>query len=619
MAKVLKEGLVEKRGEGVLAGWKERWIVLYDNKTIEYYTDKSKKQLKGKIHINDDSLSPKYNNVSDAVHENNKEKNGFNIACQSRIWQFRCQTSQERDDWITAIQASFAANSFFGFSQQQEQKQQGDVSVVTIKVESSGPGRATGASTVEAEMEGGYAGAFDDSDSDDDAEDNKAVEDVKDDAKEDIPVPDLDHMSYLFNEIELEIAENKKNEASAAGAEEAAARLQATKERKLLQTGVDIGKYQAFISNNIENTTSLSFKEKRELYDLCYQHEFGNENGFYNNLLELLKERFLKFESPEKKEKYAMNSGMNAKMIGIIQLQDNLMTFQKQSEVIWKQINTTKINKKDKNNKSENNNEQKENDHEHDQIKTGVDGADNEMESKINEDEDEKKKNTWGAKFSHYFATMTCESFDKKIKGEDNDDVDEKKEMKEAEVEVKAQENKENKENNKEEAGDAERKESKVDDDNGGDEEKESKEDDKSSTSKKEEVSMDSIGGVRCFDFLRNLLLSVGVFWYLVGKISRYRQMNVKDQTEFHKRIEKYSDLQLIDVCFVNKRKQSIYHILTIYDASQIFHYFVDIDNDIDKFKDRFGKVRALILCFFLFCFRLLLFFAFCVLFWMCL
>ena len=100
---IFKQGYIEKRGDGMLSEWKKRYIVLYKNsQTIEYYTDKSKKQLKGKIDISRYNLAKK--SFYDAVHINlNNLKHGFDIECKNRTWMFRCENDKIKQDWIDAI------------------------------------------------------------------------------------------------------------------------------------------------------------------------------------------------------------------------------------------------------------------------------------------------------------------------------------------------------------------------------------------------------------------------------------------------------------------------------------------------------------------------------------
>ena len=107
---ILKQGYIEKRGAELLSAWKKRYIVLYKNNSIiEYYTDDSKKQLKGKINILPYNLAKKYN-PKEAVHSNlNNVKYGFDIECKNRTWKFRCKNDKIKQDWIDAIRKCIKA------------------------------------------------------------------------------------------------------------------------------------------------------------------------------------------------------------------------------------------------------------------------------------------------------------------------------------------------------------------------------------------------------------------------------------------------------------------------------------------------------------------------------
>ena len=99
---ILKEGYIETRGDGMLSGWKKRYIVLYKNSgIIEYYTDDSKKQLKGTINILQHNLANRQVHI-----DFNNVKHGFDIECKNRTWMFRCQNDKIKQNWTDAIKLS---------------------------------------------------------------------------------------------------------------------------------------------------------------------------------------------------------------------------------------------------------------------------------------------------------------------------------------------------------------------------------------------------------------------------------------------------------------------------------------------------------------------------------
>ena len=105
---VKKQGYIEKRGSGILSGWKKRYIILYNNGSIEYYKDDSKQKLQGTIDVSISNLAAPFqnnlNNVHEAVHSTiNKVKHGFDIECSNRTWKFRCKNDKTKQSWIDAI------------------------------------------------------------------------------------------------------------------------------------------------------------------------------------------------------------------------------------------------------------------------------------------------------------------------------------------------------------------------------------------------------------------------------------------------------------------------------------------------------------------------------------
>ena len=106
--KIMKQGYIEKRGADILSGWKKRYVVLYSNSRIEYYTDASKKQLRGTINILLSNLASKFQknlkNAHEAVHRNlNNVKHGFDIESTNRTWRLRCENDKVKQEWIDVI------------------------------------------------------------------------------------------------------------------------------------------------------------------------------------------------------------------------------------------------------------------------------------------------------------------------------------------------------------------------------------------------------------------------------------------------------------------------------------------------------------------------------------
>ena len=103
---IIREGYVEKRGEGALAGYKKRYIVVSANKSIAYYTHRDKKDIRGTINIAPNNLASKNDPISNACRAMKKEKYGWKIECSKRVWKFRSDNDNETKAWIGAIRAS---------------------------------------------------------------------------------------------------------------------------------------------------------------------------------------------------------------------------------------------------------------------------------------------------------------------------------------------------------------------------------------------------------------------------------------------------------------------------------------------------------------------------------
>ena len=110
---IVKQGYVEKFGASMLSGWKERFIVLYDDNTIEYYTDNSKTNLNGTINIHPCNLAIK--DAYEAVRSHRDERK-FDIKCLNRTWEFRCEYDTTARGWVHEIRRSITNESEYNSS-----------------------------------------------------------------------------------------------------------------------------------------------------------------------------------------------------------------------------------------------------------------------------------------------------------------------------------------------------------------------------------------------------------------------------------------------------------------------------------------------------------------------
>ena len=95
-----KQGYVYKKGEQIYSGWKRRFIAIYSNKIMEYFTDQKKKEKKGSINLNRVSVK---NVVTCVKNQAKQAKYGFQIKTLERIWYFSVETTSIRDSWIATI------------------------------------------------------------------------------------------------------------------------------------------------------------------------------------------------------------------------------------------------------------------------------------------------------------------------------------------------------------------------------------------------------------------------------------------------------------------------------------------------------------------------------------
>lgn len=91
--------------------------------------------------------------------------------------------------------------------------------------------------------------------------------------------------------------------------------------------------------------------------------------------------------------------------------------------------------------------------------------------------------------------------------------------------------------------------------------------------------------------FLRNIFIQMGVFWNVIQEMEEYHES--KQSEKVCDLIEKYNDLHILDLCFVNQRHQSLFHIAVAYDINTVFDRLIEMDNNVSKYKDIYGQVES--------------------------
>ena len=94
-----------------------------------------------------------------------------------------------------------------------------------------------------------------------------------------------------------------------------------------------------------------------------------------------------------------------------------------------------------------------------------------------------------------------------------------------------------------------------------------------------------------CF---RNILFQIGLFWQLSDDMVIVASENDKNRMDLLEiRINKYYNFGLLDVCIINDAIQTLFHIATACDNGEVFDILLQCDNDCQKFKDIFYKVKS--------------------------
>jgi len=87
---IVQQGWMMKQG-GLVKNWKRRYFVLKTNKVMNYYESDNSSMVKGYVQLTEVSSVDK------------KQKKQFDIVTPKRTWNFTCDSTQVRDEWVSNI------------------------------------------------------------------------------------------------------------------------------------------------------------------------------------------------------------------------------------------------------------------------------------------------------------------------------------------------------------------------------------------------------------------------------------------------------------------------------------------------------------------------------------
>eukprot|EP01084_Bolivina_argentea_P204841 349874_1 len=94
---VVKEGWIEKKGQTFMAGYKKRWMVLYNDKTLKYYEDNYYEILKGSIDVSEAKQ------VQNSREHSKNWRFGWEIITPTRNWYFSSRSENDRKQWMATL------------------------------------------------------------------------------------------------------------------------------------------------------------------------------------------------------------------------------------------------------------------------------------------------------------------------------------------------------------------------------------------------------------------------------------------------------------------------------------------------------------------------------------
>ena len=96
----IKEGWMYKKGGKSFSSFRRRYMILWTNKRIEYYTSDALATMKGSVDMT--CIEKKAIQRSDKLPKK-KQMYGFSIATEKRTWYFAVKEENDREEWIKTL------------------------------------------------------------------------------------------------------------------------------------------------------------------------------------------------------------------------------------------------------------------------------------------------------------------------------------------------------------------------------------------------------------------------------------------------------------------------------------------------------------------------------------
>ena len=103
----IKEGWMHKKGGKSFSAFRRRYMILWTNKRIEYYTSDTLSTMKGCVNLL--GLHRRFIQRSDKIPKKG-HMYGFQIATDKRVWYFAVKNEKDREEWIATIRAAVDAH-----------------------------------------------------------------------------------------------------------------------------------------------------------------------------------------------------------------------------------------------------------------------------------------------------------------------------------------------------------------------------------------------------------------------------------------------------------------------------------------------------------------------------
>ncbi|ETO05145.1 hypothetical protein RFI_32251 [Reticulomyxa filosa] len=103
---IVKEGWVEKRAETFLGmSFKKRWLVLSEDKTLKYFEDEGKNNLKGIINLGEAISVQKMKTMDSTKAKGQSYFHGIVLVTKEKSWTLFVETEKLLYEWLQAIES----------------------------------------------------------------------------------------------------------------------------------------------------------------------------------------------------------------------------------------------------------------------------------------------------------------------------------------------------------------------------------------------------------------------------------------------------------------------------------------------------------------------------------